>query len=81
MLQLLSLSASTRETHVPQQRSSAAKRNPKVCVGLGCRVRYFQREGRKVSPRTGGGGVGGFTRKEFTRKSLFLFMGEYYSVI
>ena len=51
------------------------------CVGLGYRVRYFQREGIKVSPHTGGSGVGGFTRKEFTRKSLFLFMAEYYSII
>ena len=57
------------------------EKHQKVCVGLGCRVRYFQREGRKVSPHTGGGGVGGFTRKEFTTKSLFLFMAEYYSVI
>ena len=51
------------------------KTHKKVCLGLGCRVRYFWREGRKVNPHTGGGGVRGFTRKEFTRKSLFLFYG------
>ena len=35
-----------------------------------------------MNPPTGGGGVRGFTRKEFTRKrSVPFFMAEYYSII